>query len=112
MSGTLCVNPCPTGYYGNTSTYVCTACNSLCVTCSGSATFCTSCDGVNYTLNASNNCICTLNRFMDTANSNTCTFDCGATRYGDTATYTCKSCIDPCLVIYSYFTLFNNSFYF
>jgi hypothetical protein len=40
-----CLNPCPNGYYNNSG--VCNQCVSMCLTCSGSSSTCTSCsDGL------------------------------------------------------------------
>lgn len=44
MSGTLCVNPCPDGTYGDIGTGNCENCHSTCKTCTGSSdTVCTVC---------------------------------------------------------------------
>lgn len=40
----LCHKPCPPAYYGDTSTYVCTTCDTSCLTCYGpTSSECSSC---------------------------------------------------------------------
>lgn len=45
----LCHNPCPGAYYGDTSTYVCEACDPSCLTCFGPTSVqCNSCPPLTY----------------------------------------------------------------
>lgn len=77
----FCVDTCPTGYYGNTSTGRCTACEATCRTCYGSlATNCTSCtyDSTDSYVYWNGACItrCPVGFFMDVDTVNewaTCT---------------------------------------
>ena len=42
MNKTFCVHSCPSGYYGNNISRICTKCSSICATCTD-FNFCTSC---------------------------------------------------------------------
>ena len=81
LDSNKCVNPCPNGYWGDTSSNTCKSCYSgtgpfyTCATCSGGA---------------SNNCnSCNAGSFLY---SNECINPCPNGYWGDTSTHTCQSC--------------------
>ena len=67
LSGSTCVNVCPSGYYMGFSqgivvngvtytTSTCFSCSASCLTCNNTATYCLSCPS-GYVLDANNNCV-------------------------------------------------------
>lgn len=83
---TLCVNPCPSGYYGDPNTNLCTLCPSGCSVCSyGSGLLpCTSCkvsSGVYYYLDST---------------TNNCVPQCPSTYYANSTDLTCRACTGNC----------------
>lgn len=82
-----CYANCPTATYLDTSTKKCFDCNTICHTCTGTASNCTSC--------VSNSTY----PYLHLANSSgTCRTECPLTYYPDTtqSPILCVSCISPC----------------
>jgi hypothetical protein len=53
-----CVNICPTGFWKNNATRICSACNSLCAEClDGTTTNCQSCNSGSYLILSENKCV-------------------------------------------------------
>ena len=75
-----CYETCPTGFFGNSSTHVCDACDGTCDGCSLSATNCINCAANNYRQIGSNAC-----------------GTCASGLYGDTTTKLCTVCPVGCL---------------
>ena len=78
-SSTTCYFFCPTGYYGNTNTNVCTLCHAYCSACTGASnTECSSCKSGYY--------------LQPSPSSTTCLSTCPETLYyPDSSTNTCAS---------------------
>ena len=84
-SNSSCLSNCPDGYLSQTvnSSDVCVVCTSPCTTCSGSLTFCLTCDqasGALYQTNGS--CV----------NSTSCP----DTTYSNDTSLNCEPCVSPC----------------
>ena len=58
LSLTSCVSTCPSGFYGDSTSKICTVCTSPCATCQGAATTCLTCstDNLIYGTNACGAC--------------------------------------------------------
>lgn len=81
----LCVasTSCPVGTYAQSSNHTCSPCGLNCTTCTGTAVYCTSCAGSYYLYSGNNTC------------ATTCPVQ---NYYANTATHTCSSCANICLV--------------
>ena len=96
-SGTLFLNPvlntctttCPTTYYKDNTTNLCTRCYQH-ITGTSQLQSCKTCDGPN-----SNNCLtCNTGVYYDPVNKQ-CVYSCPAQTWADSSTYTCKACYVP-----------------
>ncbi len=82
-SSNTCVNPCPSGLYGDNSNHTCCGCNSNCYTCANTAVYCTGCTGGLYLFPGNHTCIAS----------------CPTTNYYTNSTsFTCVACNNKCLV--------------
>ena len=102
-----CVSCNVDGYYQDTGTQTCKACDTSCKTCSGSAaTNCLSCDTGKYLLASNNSCVsCDVDGYYQDTGTQTC-------KACDTSCKTCSgSSTTSCLSCYSgkYFLVANNS---
>ena len=81
-----CISPCPDGFWGNTETNRCVACNSACATCTGPAnTECLSCNsGYLY----SGQCLATCPIGYYAHSSKTCQ----SCHVSSTSPFSCRSC--------------------
>lgn len=87
-TASLCYDICPSGTYTDTSVRKCIACNSLCKTCLGSATNCTSCVSTS-----------TYQYLFINSSVGTCRTACPTLYYPDltTSPIACTLCVIPCL---------------
>ena len=77
LSNSTCLTACPDGFYLPNGTFTCSQCDTaVCLTCSGSATSCTSCSSPTFLMNTS------------------CLLSCPNTYYGSGTT--CVPCINQC----------------
>lgn len=85
-----CVSVCPTGYYGSVD--VCVPCSSLCLTCSGTSTYCESCNTTLYVLH-NNTCIstCPTGYFNSSGTCFTCDVSCLTCQNSATYCLTCST---------------------
>jgi len=82
LFGTTCQASCPTqGYFADSTSMACVACDQSCLTCNVSSSYCTSCDS-------------SVGLHLEAATGQ-CISDCGPATYVDTAN-TCQSCMTNC----------------
>lgn len=92
-----CANTCPSGYWKNNVTRICTLCNSLCDTClDGTTTNCQTCKSGAYLILSENKCVTvcpsgTLAVGDPTNECQTCTGNCATCATGLSF---CTSCLD------------------
>ena len=80
LTGSVCTTTCPTGFYGEPSTNLCTGCNGACATCSGPS--------------ASNCSSCPANTFLSV---DTCVLTCPTGFFANTANWNCDPCHSVCV---------------
>lgn len=87
--GLLCLSTCPTGFYGNASTFACSMCDSRCSACTGPTNgTCTGCkvdsSGVAHFL-------------APGTGPRSCSNACPDSLYANTTTFKCEACDSNCL---------------
>ena len=90
-----CKSICPTGYYKDTVTRLCTICESKCTACL-TATVCTACNTALYKLVGSS-CLCNSGFLYNVIE---CNDPCPNNFYGSTLTGKCEPCDNNCEVCY------------
>lgn len=76
-----CPAICPDRYFQDTGN-ICTACSTLCLTCSGTSLFCTSCNNGTYLSTRLNTCVSSS--------------QCESYQYADSGTWRCTNCSVSC----------------
>lgn len=71
-----CYNPCPPGYYENTTSRLCDLCQSPCLNCSILRDNCTACIAMHYFLNFQCYSICPDGYFINGSNCSPCNDEC------------------------------------